>query len=103
MQLFYKGSDQYSSFFGGLVTIICLTMLIIYSIIIFASIFKKEIYIVDKSFFLMSSLLHQDTLPQSLDMIYTNKTSDCNFCRIFKIKDMVRLMFAKTVYTVEFD
>jgi sorbitol-specific phosphotransferase system component IIC len=53
MQLFYNGSDQYSSFFGGLVTIICYTMLIIYSIIIFASIFKKETYNLDKSFFPM--------------------------------------------------
>jgi hypothetical protein len=103
MQLFYNGSDQYSSIFGGLVTIVCFTTLIIYSTVIFASIFRKEIYNVDKNFFLLSSLSHQDTQPESLQLIYKNKTVHCDECRIFKIRDAMHLMFAKSVYSVVFD
>jgi uncharacterized BrkB/YihY/UPF0761 family membrane protein len=53
MQLFYNGSDQYSSILGGLVTIVCFMTLIIYSTIIFPPIFRKEIYNLDKNFFLL--------------------------------------------------
>ncbi len=66
MQLFYNGSDQYSSIFGGLVTIVCFVTLIIYSAVILTSIFRKEIYNLDKSYFIFSALSHQDTQPESL-------------------------------------
>jgi hypothetical protein len=47
--------------FGGLVTIVCFVTLIIYCSIIFASIFRKEIYYVDKKFFNLSALSNIDT------------------------------------------
>ena len=74
MQLFYNGSDQYSSIFGGIITIICFTTLIIYSSIIFPSILRKEIYIVDRNYFMIQPLFHKDTQPESLELIYTNNT-----------------------------
>lgn len=61
MQLFYNGNDQYSSMFGGIVTIVCFVTLIIYCSVIFASIFRKEIYYVDKKFFNLSALSNIDT------------------------------------------
>ena len=56
MGFFYNGSDQYSSIVGGLVTIVCFATPIIYSTIMFASIFRKEIYNLDKNTLLLPAL-----------------------------------------------
>ena len=109
--LYYRNQDQYSTVFSGVVTVICITVLVVYAIYDFSAIFNRDHYNFDISGEALeysgteNYYFETDCAKASAQCVkYTNLDNLNNYFRFLKIQIIVHehpLYYCKENATVQ--